>query len=322
MQRRWVCVVAVAGAVIASAPSVRAQSTRAVPVQLDRSDRVARATVALLVGDVVRARGVVLADDGRIVTALAPLGGARTVTARYPNGRTGMATVVATDAAWGLALLQPRGGAWQDGLSLATNARGNAPVRWMAGPQPQSRAGLLRRRRTFVGPGAVLLRDAWELDPAPDGLSLGSGVANAAGELVAVVVAPDPSVESGGAPAPFGVPATVVSELVAGAGVTARPWLGFIARTLGPEERTQAPAGGIRVTEVTPLSPADRAGVRAGAAGDVIVAVDLRSIRTVEDLAAVLEPHHPGDTIVLTMLREGVAFDLSLRLGTPPPIGP
>jgi serine protease Do len=320
MLRRMIPLLVAASAALVAAPVASAQPARAPAPGVDRSDRVARATVAIVVGDAVRAQGVVLANDGRIVTAIAPLAGARSVTVRYPNGRSAGATVVATDAAWGLALLQPRTGVWLDGLPLATAARGNTPVRWMAGPS--SRAGLLLRRRTYVGPGAALLRDAWEMNPAPGDDAVGSGIANAAGELVAVVVPPDPGVSAGASTVPFGAPAPVIGELVASAGNTARPWVGFVARNLRGDELALAPGGGIRVTEVTAQSPADRAGIRAGAAGDIIVAVDERAVRTVEDLGAVLEGHHPTDTLMLSIVRDGTTLVLPLLLGAPPPIGP
>ncbi|MEI8254805.1 MAG: S1C family serine protease [Deltaproteobacteria bacterium] len=303
--------------VCALAPRVGAQT-----VLEDHSERVVRATVTVSVGGQVRSRGVVLADDGRAVTALAPLGTERNVTLRYANGRTQPAFVVGTDPNWGIALLQPRGGAWRDGLPLATAARGNTPVRWVAGDDPRSTGGLLRRRRTYVGSGSDLLRDAWELDPAPSDASVGSGIANAAGQFVALIVAPDPSVPAGGAPALFGVPASVIEAVVQAAGNTARPWLGLVARNPRREDTVALALNGLRVTEVTPGGPADHAGVRAGRPGDTIVASGDREIHTVEDLGAVLEPLHPGDTVSLRVMRGGNPVEVRLELAAFPPMAP
>ncbi len=305
----------------AFAPAVGAQT--ATPAVLeDHSERVVRATVIVTVGEQVRARGVVLADDGRVVTALAPLGTDRNVTLRFPNGRTQAAFVVGTDANWGIAVLQPRGGSWRDGLPLATAARGNTPVRWVAGDDPRSTGGLLRRRRTYVGPGGELLRDAWELDPPPSDASIGSGIANAAGQFVALVVAPDPRVPSGGAPALFGVPAAVIQSVVQTAGNTARPWLGLVARNPRREDTAALALNGLRVTEVTPGGPAAHAGVHAGRPGDTIVASGDREIHTVEDLGAVLEPLHPGDTLSLRVVRGGNPIEVRIELAAFPPMAP
>jgi S1-C subfamily serine protease len=321
-----VCAFLVAGSMAGHAWAQAAPADGAPSAQVaeDHSERVVRATVLVLAGGQVRARGVVIVDDGRIVTALAPLGTERNVTLRYPNGRTQPALVVASDAHWGVALVQPRGGIWREGLPLATSARGNTPVRWVVGDDPHSSSGMLRRRRTYVGPGGDLLRDAWELDPPPADASFGSGIANAAGQLVGVVVPPDPSVTSGGAPAPFGVPASVIQEMVQAAGATARPWLGLVARTPLPADAAARALNGLRVTEVTRGGPADHAGVRAGRPGDTIIGTPDRDIHTVEDLAAVLEPLHPGDTLTLRIVHSGNGdpVDLPIHLADFPPMEP
>ena len=306
----------------AMAPRVGAQTQPDPPAIEDHSERVVRATVTVLVGGVVRTRGVVLANDGRIVTALAPLGAERNVTLHYATGRTQPGIVVASEANWGVALIQPRGGSWPEGIPLATTSRGNIAVRWVIGDDPHSSGGMLHRRRTYVGPGSDLLRDAWEMDPLPADASVGSGVANAAGQLVALVVAPDPSVTSGGAPAPFGVPVGVLQALVTGAGNTARPWLGLVARNPRAGDTAAAAANGLRVTEVTHGGPADQAGVRAGRPGDTIVGSTDRAISTVEDLAAALEPLHPGDTLTLRILRGTTQTDVPIHLAEFPPLVP
>jgi S1-C subfamily serine protease len=314
-------------AALAASRGVDAQTPPPPPppsVQEDHSERIARATVVLLIGDQPRARGVVLADDGRVVTSLAALGGERNVTIRFPNGRTQPGFVAASDSLWGIALVQARGGRWPIGLSFATSARGNTPARWMNGDDPRSIGGTLRRRRTYVGNNGELLRDAWELDPAPSDSSIGSGVANTAGDLVGVIVPPDPSVPSGGAPAPFGVPASAIQALVQGAGNTARPWVGFLARTARPGDTAALALGGLRVIDVTRGSPADRAGIRAGRQSDTIVGSGDREIHTVEDLGAVLEPLHPGDSLPLRVVHGGSnsPVDVTIQLAEFPPLTP
>lgn len=298
--------------------------TRTPVANEDHSERIVRATVVLIAGGQVRGRGVVLGDDGRIATASAVIGSEREVTVRFANGRTQAAFVVANDPLWGITLIQPRGGRWPSGLPLATNARGNTPVRWVTGDEPHSVPGALRRRRTYVGAGGELQRDAWELDAPPADASSGSGIANAAGELVGIVVPPDPSVESGGAPALFGVPISVVQTLLQNAGNTARPWLGLLARTARPGDTAALALNGLRVIDVTHASPADRAGIHAGRPGDTIVGTPDRDIHTVEDLGAVLEPLHPGDTLTLRIVRGGSAnpMDVAIHLAEFPPLAP
>ena len=48
--------------------------------------------------------------------------------------------------------------------------------------------------------------------------------------------------------------------------------------------------------------------------GDLIVAVDGQRIRTVEQLQAVLGKHKVGDTVVVTVRRNGTRRDFNIRL--------
>jgi hypothetical protein len=70
--------------------------------------------------------------------------------------------------------------------------------------------------------------------------------------------------------------------------------------------------GTILVDSVVPDSPADAAGLQAG---DYLVALDGRKLETQNDLHAVMEAHQPGDTVPLTVVRDGEAVDLKLTFG-------
>lgn len=85
-------------------------------------------------------------------------------------------------------------------------------------------------------------------------------------------------------------------------------------------ERTQ----GAYVLAVTAGSPADRAGLRAadpttGRGGDLVIAIDGRPVRNFNDMNAYLVFNtEPGQTIQLTVLRDGQEVTLSLTLGARP----
>jgi S1-C subfamily serine protease len=102
-----------------------------------------------------------------------------------------------------------------------------------------------------------------------------------------------------------------------------RPTLGVTANDemsrrllYGTEER------GVVVLQVATESPAERAGLRAaqmtGAGrvqlGDVIVAVDGKPIEDFGDLAAILDAHEFGDTVTLTVRRNGQRRDVAVTL--------
>jgi len=86
---------------------------------------------------------------------------------------------------------------------------------------------------------------------------------------------------------------------------------------------------GAYVTTVNAGGPAERAGLRAGtiptdfpqldAGGDLIIAIDGQPVRTFGDLLAYLINYKsPGDTVVLTILREDQKLDLELTLDKRP----
>ena len=86
---------------------------------------------------------------------------------------------------------------------------------------------------------------------------------------------------------------------------------------------------GAYVTNVTPGGPADQAGIRGGsqptnlervqAGGDIITAIDGQPVATFDDLLGYLTTNKsPGDTVVLTILRDGQPMDVTVTLGSRP----
>ena len=85
---------------------------------------------------------------------------------------------------------------------------------------------------------------------------------------------------------------------------------------------------GAYVTSVTPGSPAEKAGIHAGdqptsvelnAGGDIITAIDGIPVNTFDDLLSyLLSNKSPGDTVVLTVLRNGQSMEFRLTLDKRP----
>jgi 2-alkenal reductase len=86
---------------------------------------------------------------------------------------------------------------------------------------------------------------------------------------------------------------------------------------------------GAYVLNVTPGGPADQAGIRAGstptrieglnAGGDLIIAFDGKPVPSFEKLLSyLLTTKSPGDTVVLTVLRDGKQMDITVKLGKRP----
>jgi S1-C subfamily serine protease len=109
-----------------------------------------------------------------------------------------------------------------------------------------------------------------------------------------------------------------------------RPWLGITSATV-----TQSLASslglsvnqGAYVVEVTANSPAAKAGLIAGgydasgnpkAGGDVITSVDGKAITNTSSLSSYLLTKKPGDTVTLTVIRNGQNMNVTATLGTWP----
>jgi len=111
------------------------------------------------------------------------------------------------------------------------------------------------------------------------------------------------------------------------------PYLGITSTsdmTLVYQEALGLPTSiGVYVTSVTAGGPAERAGVKAGAepssiiglpsGGDLITAIDDEPVANFNDLISYLVKHKgPGDTVVLTILRDGDTIELEVTLDKRP----
>jgi 2-alkenal reductase len=116
-------------------------------------------------------------------------------------------------------------------------------------------------------------------------------------------------------------------------GSYAYPYLGISSLneiSLLQQEALDLPqATGVYVTNVTPNSPADRAGIRGGttptdffnlfSGGDLIIAIDGRTTQTFSELLSYLmQEKSPEDTITFTILRNNQELEVDLILGKRP----
>jgi S1-C subfamily serine protease len=70
--------------------------------------------------------------------------------------------------------------------------------------------------------------------------------------------------------------------------------------------------GGVRITQVISGSPADDAGLKKG---DIITAVDGRSVNGVDDVRSALENKSPGDRVTFSVRRDGQEEEVAVTLG-------
>jgi putative serine protease PepD len=111
----------------------------------------------------------------------------------------------------------------------------------------------------------------------------------------------------------FAVPSNavrdVIPRLTRGQRIV-RPYLGI---TTSP-----APGTGARVEELVAGGPAARAGLRAGAQGDVVVEIDGRSVHDPRDISRAIAGKSPGDRVVVEVVRGVERRTFEVELGTRP----
>jgi len=142
----------------------------------------------------------------------------------------------------------------------------------------------------------------------------GGPLANARAEVVGVNTA----IIAGAQGICFAIPANtaqfVASRLIRD-GRVRRSHIGVVGQTISLTRRHAqrfhlAVQGGVLVTEVTPESPADRAGLRAR---DIIIAIDNGVVGSVDDLQRQLSEELIGRDAELSILRAGAQQTLRVR---------
>jgi len=124
---------------------------------------------------------------------------------------------------------------------------------------------------------------------------------------------------------PSNLAAKILQDLIAGKTVS-RPWLGISGVALTQANATKlglSVSKGVYVVSVVAGGPAEKAGLKAGSAntdgtlvagGDVITAVDGKSVASVEELSAYISTKSVGNDVSLTVLRNGQSTTVKATL--------
>ncbi len=168
------------------------------------------------------------------------------------------------------------------------------------------------------------IRGAIQTDAAINPGNSGGPLIDSAGRLIGINTAIySPSGASAGIG--FAIPVDEVNRVVPRLirdGRIPRPSLGISAAPPEFNRALKLPLG-IAIVGVAPGSSAAEIGLRpfrrsaSGGviAGDLIVAVDKEPVAALESMLEQFEQRQPGDTVTLTVLRQGLKVDLKVRLG-------
>jgi putative serine protease PepD len=280
--------------------------------------------------------GVVLTEDGYVLTnnhvVAIDGGGQGTVQVRTSDGTLYDATVVGTDPASDLAVLQLDGAG---GLTPATFADsdevqvGDVAVAIGAplGLPNTVTDGIISATGRAVATGSTeddaTVIDALQTDAAINPGNSGGALVNGAGEVIGINTAiatvasgmPGSQSQSGNIGVGFAIPSNTAERIareIIDTGAATRAYLGVRARTQSNGANSEVGTGA-EIDSVESGSAAADAGLQPG---DVITAVGDRPVTTATELTAAVRSQAPGEKVALTVRRGAGAQTVEVTLGS------
>ncbi|WIV11730.1 trypsin-like peptidase domain-containing protein [Proteiniborus sp. MB09-C3] len=146
----------------------------------------------------------------------------------------------------------------------------------------------------------------------------GGALVNQNSEVIGInsIKLSSPEIEGMGFAIPINDALPIINELIQN-GYVKRPWIGVGIQGITEVESKQynIPVG-IYVGQVYYNSPAEKAQLKPN---DIIVKIDEIKVETTEELSHIIEGHKSGDTIRLTIYRDGKYMDVDVTLDVMPP---
>jgi serine protease Do len=264
--------------------------------------------------------GVIVSEDGYIVTNQHVVEGAEEVVVTLANQQELQAKVVGRDPKTDLAVLKVE---TQDKLPVATLGDSEA-LRvgdWVMaignpfGLTHTVTTGIVSAKGRVIGAGPY--DDFIQTDAAINPGNSGGPLFNMQGEVVGINTAINPSGQGIGFAIPAHVAKPLIPQLVATGEVT-RGYLGVNIQSITPElaKALQLDGGkGALVAEVMPGTAAEQAGIKRG---DVIMSFNDKDVDSVRDLPAMVASTPVGEKASVTVLRDGKTHEIELTVGKLP----
>ena len=265
--------------------------------------------------------GVIISEDGYIITNYHVIEGAENITVTLRDGTTSYkAKVIGSDKDNDIALLKIDA----TGLSAATMgnssdlavgdyvvAIGN-PLGQLGGTVTDGIISALARQVTVEGKSMTLLQHNAQISPG----NSGGGLFNSNGELIGIVNAKDSATEVEGIA--FAIPINnvldIIDDLKTYGYVKGRVDLGMELTDITSDDSAfyyGLSNTGCYVLSVTSGSNAEKAGFMRG---DMITAVNGTSVSSKSDIETALKDSKVGDTVTFTVTRSGKTANLKLTL--------
>ena len=254
---------------------------------------------------------VVFTSDGFLLTNAHVVGGAQSGTASFADGTSAPFTVVGADPLSDLAVLRTAG------PTPPPAELGEADQLVVAVGNPLGLAGsvtagvvsaLGRSLPTRSGAAVRLIEDVIQTDAALNPGNSGGALADSQARVVGINTA------VAGVGLGMAVPVNATTRRIISAlmrdGKVRRAYLGLVS-VPGPlpaplQERFGRKTG-LRVSEVVPGSPADRAGLRAG---DLLLTAAGKPVEKAQDLQRLMFAEAIGQPLAITVMRNGALVDV------------
>jgi serine protease Do len=296
--------------------------------------------------------GFVWDKNGDIVTNNHVVEGANKIDVIFSDGTTRTATVVGTDAYSDLAVIKVN--MPQDSLFPVTMGDSNAikvgdvaiAIGSPFGEQGTMTAGIIsaigrslpvQNNNTTTSSPTYSIPDVIQTDAPINPGNSGGVLLNDQGQVIGVTSAIESSVNAN-AGIGFAIPAAIVEKVIPSliqTGKYEHAYIGISGTSLNPDlakaMNLNPDQRGALVEDVVSGGPAAKAGLQSSnqqvtingitttVGGDVITAIDAQPIKTIEDLIAYLADNtQAGQTVTLTILRNGSQMSVDVTLGTRP----
>ncbi|HXM67100.1 MAG TPA: trypsin-like peptidase domain-containing protein [Candidatus Acidoferrum sp.] len=279
--------------------------------------------------------GFVIDKEGHILTNYHVIADARQVEVTMHNRKKYKATVVGTDPAHDLAVIQIKA---PDLVPSVLGDSRNLQVgqKVYAIGNPFGLAGTMTRGivssiRPVREPNGATIEEAIQTDAAINPGNSGGPLMNWHGEVIGIntMILSSVGQNSGvGFAIPINTAKAVLNDLMT-LGRVRRPALGVRTIPISAElaEEIGLPADyGLLIVQVTPGDSADRAGLHSGTeraylgnipimlGGDLIVAIDGEKVADEQDLSQMMNNHRAGDTVKITIFRNKKKMDVTVSL--------
>src|SRR5579871_2610759 len=271
--------------------------------------------------------GFVIDKEGHILTNYHVIADARKVEVTLHNRKKYTATIVGTDPAHDLAVIQIKAPELVPAV-LGDSRNLQVGQKVYAIGNPFGLAGTMTRGivssiRPVREPNGAMIDEAIQTDAAINPGNSGGPLMNWHGEVIGIntMILSNVGQNAGiGFAIPINTAKAVLNDLVT-LGRVRRPALGVQTIPIGPELAQQMglPVDfGLLIIKVLPGGAAERAylgNIPIMLGGDLIVAIDGDNVEDQQDLAQIMNAHRAGDSVRVTVYRGRQKLEVTVTLG-------